>query len=185
MGFRSTAAATASISVGSAIVAFALPSPSADVIERYVRFTRPAAHQDDITFDAGVRVPSPKRPAWFSTMITEIQSSVSHAYQANDGRWLTQSVADAATDFFGTTADLLPGQPHIYSSIDGDLVAEFRTPKGTLTGIISPTFTLLFAVVDGVTSERKIVETRRTREEVRNFIKPLVADPHGDLAAQK
>jgi len=185
MKFRATAAATASISVGSAIVSFASPSPSVDLIERYVRFTSPAVHLGDITFDAGIRVPNPKRPAWFSTTIAEIRASVSHAYSAHDGQWLNQNVANAATDFFGSTADLLPGKPYIYSSIDGDLVAEFTTPNGTLTSIISPTFTLLFGVVDGVTSERKIMETRRTREEVRDFLKPLVADPHGDLATQE
>src|SRR5207253_6843160 len=55
----------------------------------------------------------------------------------HDGRWVTQAVANAATDFFKSTADLMPGKPFIYSSREGDLVAEFETKRGTMTSIIS------------------------------------------------
>ena len=48
---------------------------------------------------------------------------------------------------FEAASDVLPGEPYIYSSVDGDLVAEFKDSYGRLTTIIGPTFTIGFAVV--------------------------------------
>ena len=188
MRLHATAAATASISVGTAVLGFAQPSPNVEVLERYMHFARLEGQLSDIKFEAFIRIPGPRKPEWLGSTLKAIRSSVSAiagGKNLDDGRWLSQNVANSASDFFENTADLFPHKPFIYSSIEGDLVAEFKTDHGTLTSIVSPLFVLLFAVVNGVPSERRVSGTRGLREEVRRFIEPLTAGTHGDLATQK
>src|SRR5579872_4533511 len=78
-------------------------------------------------------------PRWVDSIVQVIRNSVipGDRVHENDGRWITQAIADAAIDFFQNTADLLPGEPIVYRSQQGDLVAEFACRRGTLTSIIS------------------------------------------------
>jgi hypothetical protein len=100
-----------------------------------------------------------------------------------DGRWISQAVANSAVDFLQATADLLHEQPFIYSSNNGDLVAEFSANRGTLTAVASPSSVLLFAVVDGVPIERRFDDIRLLRDAVLG-IRPLLSALHGDLATK-
>src|SRR5689334_6162092 len=95
--------------------------------------------------------PRPSLPAWLHTVQQRIRNSIlPQAQKENDGRWLSGDIAKAGSDFFQKTADLLTGEPFIYSSCEGDLVAEFSAEHGTMTSIVSSNFVLLFAVVDNV-----------------------------------
>jgi hypothetical protein len=128
------------------------------------------------------------KPAWVEDVQQSIQSSVarSSAYTVGEGRWLSQDVANAASDFFGVSGDLLPSEPYIYSSRKGDFVAEFRAKNGKLTSIVSPEFVLLFAVVSGSAPvERKVTDARTVRDEVRRMIDLLTTSAHGEVAAGK
>ena len=180
-----TAAATASI----AIAPICTPAaPSVDVIERYRRwFTRLEPPLFDDWFETPFISAKPFQPAWLKATQTSIRNSVARSSAANvtEGRWLTQDVANAATDFLETTADLLPGRPFVYSSKEGDFVAEFQSKHGSLTSIVSPAFVLLFATVDGVPFERKVTDARTLREEVRRLMEPLLRGQHGDLETAK
>jgi hypothetical protein len=135
--------------------------------------------------EASIYAPKPPVPDWLSDVQTAIYKSTTVGPESSsDGRWLNQAVASAANDFFATTADLLPGRPFIYSSKEGDLVAEIETLNGSLTSIVSPTFVLLFAVVNGVPLQpRKVSEQRDFRREVQNVAQALASGQHGDLEA--
>lgn len=65
----------------------------------------------------------------------------------NDGRWLNLNVGRRAMRLFEVTSDVLPSEPYIYSSANGDLVAEFKDSYGSLTTIIGSTFIIAFAVI--------------------------------------
>lgn len=162
---RPTAAATASVVITTPISGAAATWPWLDVIERMSL-----------------------KPAWVDDVQQSIRSSIarSSAHTVGDGRWLTQDVANAATDFFSVSGDLLPSEPYIYSSRKGDFVAEFRAKNGKLTSIVSPEFVLLFAVVGGgAPIERKVTDARAVREEVRRMMDLLATGVHGEVAARK
>jgi hypothetical protein len=132
---------------------------------------------------------SPSRPAdapWFRLVERRItRSALPDVNTKNDGRWLTLDSTKAAMDFFGSTSDLLPGEPYIYGSQKGDLVAEFTAVHGTLTSIVTPGFTLLFAVVDGVPIEKRIPRESSNsvlRSELKQLTELLRTGQHGSLA---
>ena len=142
---------------------------NADVIDRYMGwFACPAPRLSD-TRDSLILGPTPLEPGWLEKIQRYIDKSIicDNCEAENDGRWLNQEVANAARDFFQKTAELLPGEPFIYSSKRGDLVAEFKDKHGTMTSIVSSTFVLLFAVIDGVPVERRIVESGDWRVDVQ------------------
>lgn len=96
----------------------------------------------------------------------------------NDGRWLRYGVAEAASGFFRLTSDLLPSEPYIYGSRIGDLVAEFEDTHGTMTSIITPTSVILFAVVDGVPIEKRLVLGSDSPTTLRRGLQELTERLH-------
>lgn len=152
--------------------------------EKYIRsLMAPMRYVSDYAPEARIYIPSPIKPAWFANIQKRIRASVKSNYRAetNDGQWISQEVADAAGTFFLRTADLLPGEPFIYSSRLGDLVAEFKGEHGTMTSIVSPTFALLFALIDGVSVERRVFEDGDVREEIRQLTGMLRMGLHGAM----
>lgn len=73
-----------------------------------------------------------------------------------DGCYLTREIAAAGTDFFATTAAVLPGEPYLDSTYQGDLVAEFSAAHGNLTAIVSTEFVLLFAATKKMCITRRV-----------------------------
>jgi len=171
---------------GSGARHYSWPSNTA-IIERYRRFTRSTKPQIlSETPPPESRVYRSDRilPRWAEQTAQTIRSSI--AYESRkDGRWLRPEAAIAANDFFREVADLLPGAPHLYPSSQGDVVAEFKAPYGTLTSIVSSSFVLLFAVVGDTEIERKILPTGDVRRELGSVMKPLLSGQYGDLAAEK
>lgn len=129
----------------------------------------------------------PVPPTWLENTQRAIRESraPSDSEATGDGRWLSQSVANAAHDFFENTGDLLPDEPYIYSSRQGDLVAEFKAQHGSLTAIVASTFVLLFAVVDGQPFERRVSESQNLRAEVQGLTDALRSGLNGTLDAKK
>jgi hypothetical protein len=109
-------------------------------------------------FGAQVAGPLPVAAPWLPDVSRRIRDSVvpdGHQFE-NDGQWLTPEIAIAATAFFQLTSDVLPSEPHIYSSLGGDLVAEFSGPHGVMNAVISPTRFIALAVVDDEPIEKRI-----------------------------
>jgi hypothetical protein len=159
-------------------------APHPRVVDRYRELVK---HLSDYRPEAFLYIPSPIRPRWFATTQKRIYASVRPNERArmNDGCWLSRDVADAANAFFQKTADLLPEEPFIYSSQRGDLVAEFKAERGTMTSIVSPTFVVLFAVVDGMPLERRVLEGGDVREQVLQLTGMLRTGLHGAVDTTK
>lgn len=152
------------------------PSQHAAIVERYMRmFALSRLEQLDARAKVDPSILVPVQPEWLSTVQSRINKSiVPGGLVENDGRWLSQQTAVAAIDFFNATADLLPGEPFIYSSLEGDLIAEFTGERGVLTAIISPNFTVLFAASQAENPIRKVVSSdEKIREEVDGIVSRL------------
>ena len=122
-------------------------------------------------------------PSWLEATQAVIRSSSAVGFVAptESDRWLTEDVANAASDFFAETADLLPGEPHVYKSTEGDLVADFVTPNGKLTSIISPVFVLLFASSGNMKVSKRIEQYSQLRFELSQIVRPLLTAHHGSV----
>lgn len=145
---------------------------------RYIRWAsrhRPRSH--DRWTETLIRVSGPAKPIWLWSVQQRIRRSIlPFGREAeNDGRWLSEDVADAGFEFFQLTADLLPGEPFIYSTRRGDLTAEFVASHGILTSIVSPGFALLYAIVDGFAVERKFSRDEWHSAGFRNDIRRLTS----------
>jgi hypothetical protein len=170
-----TADAAASIQIEECLYRNRL-AHDASVIERYAgKFAKHRAVLSDTKPETALREVHPITATWFNIVERRIRQSVLLVGQRaeNDGRWLTQDIADTASAYFKATSDVLPAEPFIYSSRNGDLVAEFSAPHGTLTNIVSQTFVVAFAVVDGVPIEKRLELACRGRDRLRQELQQL------------
>jgi len=125
-----------------------------------------AAAQPNVPLDsltipsADVIGPRPAPAAWLQAVERRIRNSVLPLGREheNDGRWLRSEIATAATAFFEMVSDVLPGEPHIYSSLSGDLIAEFTGPRGVMNAVISSKLFLALAVVDDEAPEETKID---------------------------
>jgi hypothetical protein len=103
--------------------------------------------------------------------------------------WLSEGAANAAIAFFRNGADLLPTEPHIYSTKSGDLVAEFETANGSMTSVVSDKQTILFAVLTGDDEPIQTIIRRgsnRFRDELRSITTKLASgSSHGKMESTK
>ena len=127
---------------------------------------------------------------WLASVERRIQdSTMPNEYgEWSTPEWISEDVGRAAISFFQNSADVLPGEPFLYASLSGDLVAEFETAKGSMTTIISPEDTILFATpADYLQSPIEVTlkrGTNRLREEVRAFSQ-LIAPAHGPMGTRR
>jgi hypothetical protein len=102
-----------------------------------------------------------------------------------DGRWLGRDVYLAANSFFQITSDLLPAEPHLSSSAEGDLVAEFASSVGRMTLIVTRDSAFAFAVVGGKPLQSVLgltpIEPAKLRAELGRVTDALRAASHGAL----
>jgi hypothetical protein len=165
------------------------PARDAEKVRRLQEFVK-ATQLDEGTIHLiwnSTEPPSPRPPgaSWFRQVEKRItDSSTPDPNLARGGRWLPQATAIAALKFFEATSDLLPGEPYIYGSPLGDLVAEFDGEKGTMTSIIGPNLTLLFAVVGGTPIKMTVSQEggeSELRSELKNLAESLRTGKHGAL----
>jgi hypothetical protein len=108
--------------------------------------------------ESGILAPLRSIPEWLDAVKRRIRDSIMPNGQEieNNGQWLTEEIASVAGTFFEEVSDLLPSEPFIYASTQGDLVAEFTPKFGSLTAIVSPKSVLLYAVVNGRPEHREV-----------------------------
>jgi hypothetical protein len=124
------------------------------------------------------------RATWLGDVERRIHSSITpEEYEGEDASpdTISEEVGNAAIKFFQASADVLPSEPFLYASRGGDLVAEFSAPLGTLTTVISPTATTVFASGpkgEGYTARTLMRGSNRLREEVQEAVEGLM---HGEV----
>lgn len=129
----------------------------------------------------------PRLAQWLDRVEQRIRNSIALDEQPpeNERQWISPDVAQAALGFFRDTADVLPGEPFIYASRQGDLVAEFSGAHGTLTSIISPRIIILFAQVGEKPVEKRLDPRKDTPDALRHDLKlissRLHTSTHGSL----
>jgi len=130
--------------------------------------------------ESRIRTPLYSIPEWLDTVKRRIKHSIMPKDQEieNVGQWLTEEIANAASTFFEEASDLLPSEPFIYASRQGDLVAEFTPKFGSLTAIVSTKSVLLYAVVNGHPEHREVnllgegsVALRRDLDELTELLR--------------
>jgi hypothetical protein len=93
--------------------------------------------------------PLPVRASWLANVERRILGSIPFTGAEplpQTGRWLEPEVAGQAINLFQVMSDILPGEPYVYASLKGDLVAEFKAPKGKLTTIVGKSSLTSFGV---------------------------------------
>ncbi len=152
--------------------------PNASKLER----TLPSDHPRSM-----VEVPAPIAAPWVAAVERRIRASVSPQNIAyiNDGSTITNNVAARALQFFQMTWDVLPGEPYIYVSLQGDLVADFRTEFGTMTTIVAPSRVVTFASHNGELLDLQIVvdfkSPMNSRRSLQHLTKTLKQSGNGTL----
>jgi len=121
---------------------------------------------------------------WLSAVEKRIRDStlVEEFGSHSSTEWLKEDIANAAIEFFRVGADLLPTEPHIYASRSGELVAEFETPNGNMTSIVSNSEVTLFGVSANIAEPlyaRIPLEARNLREQLRSFTRNWARGSHG------
>src|SRR5688572_28889344 len=96
------------------------------------RFWRRYGTQLDHQLGSDLESPIDGEPSWLPIVQERIFNSIaSEEEQAiNDGRWISSDVAIAAGSFFSIAANILPGEPHLSASEEGELIAQFLTKNG-------------------------------------------------------
>jgi hypothetical protein len=133
--------------VSGALIAISAPKTAQPNDEPHA--TQATINAVGISFDA----------AWLSTVEQRIKASVAPEPfpDQGNGAWLRTAVGFAAVDFFRSTSALLPGEPYIYASKAGDLVAEFMGLRGKMTCVVAPSAVYVFAVAGEEAIEKKFV----------------------------
>jgi hypothetical protein len=172
---------------------YSLPeSDDANVQSRYLRMAARRAFRSTLPLSARLEPPyvvgiSPTAP-WLPRVERRIESStLPKEYEGLvSTEWLREEVGQAAIRFFQNTADVLPGEPYIYASQSGALVAEFSASNGSLTTVISPSTITLFGVKANQPDAPMQVTLRRGSNSVREDLKVIVhaiTGSHGQMGA--
>jgi hypothetical protein len=128
-----------------------------------------------LTATGMVTGPQPVPAQWLGDVERRIRNSIvpTECAQENDGRWISLEVANSAIQFFRQASAVLPGEPFIYSSSAGDLVAEFKAVHGLMTSVVTAGKLMAVAIVDGQTEEVNVDLTTATEGELRRELKPI------------
>jgi hypothetical protein len=84
---------------------------------------------------------------------------------------------------------MLPNEPYLHSSGEGDLVAEFAAATGPLTMIVSSDCALALAIINGQPTQTRIplvaMEPARVRAELSKVTDALRTALNAPVAAQR
>jgi hypothetical protein len=121
--------------------------------------------------------PTPIAATWLPAVEKRISASIAttDGEYVNDGSWVDVDIARQALAFFQATSDVLPSEPYMYTSTQGDLVAEFQTSRGNMTSIVGKASIINFAVIDQTMIRTTLDLTEFNPAKARNEIRNLAA----------
>jgi hypothetical protein len=173
---QATAARTSLVRIGLPQYDIA-PAVRARKADRYIRFYlhQVAQRANTPTIRPELLKPTQFRPKWYSDVERRLRDSIASqdVSASHDGRWLSWMTAEAARRFFDAAADVLPGEPYMYSSAHGDLVAEFELSDARVTAIVSPSFLILFGSRDGETKKLQLGPEELNAADMRGAVENL------------
>jgi len=122
-----------------------------------------------------ISLPKPIPAKWFSRAERQIRNSVRLQGEKDAGEFetVTSGVAISAIQFFQEVSDILPTEPYLYTSTEGDLVAEFRGRQGSLTAIVGERKLWLFSIQDGGVTKEHWTMSRLNQGAIRASLKKL------------
>ena len=127
----------------------------------------------------------PQHVNWLADVEMRIQNSI-HPFDPNmaeTGEWLPRDTAFAALQFFRDGCDLMPGEPHLYGTSEGELVAEFESGSVRMTSVVSDDGATLFGYRrDNDEMPHQLTIRRGSNQgrfEIKSFTQALGVDPHG------
>ncbi len=133
-----------------------------------------AAHtpSTQVVLGAPVAYPRPQTASWLGAVQRRLNGSIGvrDGEALRDGTALSMEVVSRANSFLEATSDLLPAEPYIYGSGNGDLVAEFNVPNGQMTLIISTDFAIAYAAVGGHGVQRTMTLKAGTTDTWRSAL---------------
>jgi len=150
-------------------------------LDRYLRIVgRRRVMSSDRSVDVQTQIKEPVQISpqvqWHGLLQQRIKDSVAlEGHQLDPNlRYLSEAVARSALCFFEGVSDLLPSEPYIYASQEGNLVAEFSGSSGGLSVMIGTDFAILFSSSE---DQSKEYFYRRSDEpsDVRAGVKEAVA----------
>jgi hypothetical protein len=122
--------------------------------------------------------PSTLSAGWLAAVERRVRDSVEpHNSKEHDtGKWVDQDVALRAMQFFQMASSVLPGEPFIYSSNGEDLIAEFKTIHGVLTGVISGPLLSIYAMTSGNVQKKLNFDLRTISSgSLQEQLKPMAS----------
>jgi hypothetical protein len=125
---------------------------------------------------------------WLDVVLRRLAVSIGVAGEPADGTWLERNIVEKASNVFRITSDLLPSEPHLSSSRQGSLVAEFPSSHGSLSMVVSASSVLLYAAHGGREYTRSLsfsdLNPERLRDVVAGLAQEAGVSQHGKVEAR-
>ena len=126
------------------------------------------------------------RARWLSAVEQRIRNAT---YPTEYGRpetteWLSEGAALSAIEFLRSNADLLPTEPFIYATKNGDFVAEFETENMNLTTVIGPREAIFFLSNAGDRENPVYIVVGHETKEMKGALMEISKRSHGQMAAK-
>jgi hypothetical protein len=170
-----------SLEVGEASIAFDIADHGAETALSTQDLSRYSFANDVIS---GVTAAGAARPEW----LPRVQMRLLQSAERGDDRLqadvstLPEVLAVAGVRFFRDYADVLPGEPYLYKSSRGDLMAEYVGPHGRMTNVINTEHCVVLAAWDGEVvqhSYRLAGDESALRAKLKTLRKKISQTTHG------
>jgi hypothetical protein len=150
---------------------------TADSFEKSLPFRAPS--QEDpapptpavaLKFDPPMPYMELSNAPWLQAVQQRIVASVPPTGYSieQDGTWVSQEVANAAVQFFGSFPETFSIEPYLYCAPSGDLVAEFDGARNKLTCLVSPDSVTVYSYssIDEKLTPRKLPRADWSAEQI-------------------
>jgi hypothetical protein len=112
---------------------------------------------------------------WLADVQRRLSNSIGLASAPPSGQWLDRNIVSTANTFFQATSDLLPVEPYLYSSKDGELIAEFKGAEFPLTLVVSHGSAVAISLIQGRPLNFAITVNAAAPNALRSELKKITA----------
>jgi hypothetical protein len=129
----------------------------------------------------------PTPAPWLATVQRRLTNSIGPVEPGASpgGQWLSGDVVRAANSWFQATSDMLPNEPFLHSSAQGNLVAEFTGVNGPMTVVVTTSHALAMATINGQPVQHQMslaaAQPATMRADLATLTDALRGQHHGPL----